>query len=215
MKSTPPSDKVHLRGSHIKALRKHKGWKQITLADRAGISVATVKRVERAESYSAESQTWKNLATALEVDDPNELLVRSESTLSCRDVSGSWKGGGKDIELPGYLTYDLSWRYTLELEISQSNEEVEGTGTIKLFKGRSAKPRFEFPFSATGRVVEENYVFFNFVDEDRVVNGYGSMLYYIAPDGQSMEGYALGRDKGQSSSFHFVLSHFTLERVVP
>lgn len=68
-----------INGEMIKELRLKKSWSQELLADRAGVSMRTVQRMETDGVASLQSRNA--VANALEID-PADLLVTSESQVS-------------------------------------------------------------------------------------------------------------------------------------
>lgn len=206
-----PSEHITISGTKVRALRKAKGLKQLLLATKASLSLATIKRIERTDHISVKAETASSVAEALEVE-LSEIEIRDNNGPKYRDVSGPWHGRGEDVEVPGHLMYEKPVRYEIEFEIEQTGAEFTCLGEIELFPIGSDQLVAKFPFSAFGQVMENNFLIAHITNESKIINGYGTIFYHIAPDGQSMRGYILGRDKGQVSSFHFVFGMFEIMR---
>jgi transcriptional regulator with XRE-family HTH domain len=65
----------------INELRTAKGWTQAELADAAGVTRATVNRLENGKPASIDFAVLEKLADALEVD-PGFLIVREKARRS-------------------------------------------------------------------------------------------------------------------------------------
>lgn len=61
-------------GSKVKAIRESKVWTQQHLAEAAGLSIRTIQRIERGESFSNESIL--SIAAALDIDIQEIIEVR-------------------------------------------------------------------------------------------------------------------------------------------
>src|SRR3990172_9566568 len=77
---SPPMDPVRL-GRQYRALRRRRGWRQVDVASRTGVSKSTIGRIERGEIAGM----------------PLEVLVRVAAVLGARlDVSLRWNGEALD-----------------------------------------------------------------------------------------------------------------------
>src|SRR4051812_22195659 len=77
-------------GRAVRKLREEKGWKQVELADRAGLDFTTIIAVER----GAMELTWGNvrrLADGLEVD--LDALIELAEALAPGEGGESWRVG--------------------------------------------------------------------------------------------------------------------------
>ena len=86
---TTPEQVSQSLAARIKALRLAKGWKQTTLAQRAGVSLASLRRFE--ESGRISLQSLLDLAFALNRLDDFEAMLKPPTALSLAELEAREK----------------------------------------------------------------------------------------------------------------------------
>lgn len=68
MGSTPATPNFEVLGNSITRLRRRRRWTQTELADRAGVSLRTITRIERHDdSHLVSAETWNGIAQAFQL----------------------------------------------------------------------------------------------------------------------------------------------------
>ena len=184
---------VPVNGQRLRELRNNQGLTQKQIADACNVSEQTVRRWERGEaaylSYLASVASFLGVGVAeLSISQANLEL------LATRDISGTWQIDGNDISVPGHLEYQDAKSFRATIEIQQAVGIVQGNG----------KTEDEVPITISGNLVEGgNHFFGQYVIHDPRSNIYGSLVAQFLPDGSSMDGFYLGREVGQGTTYVF------------
>ena len=80
--------KINHLGNNIQTIRKFRGMKQQELADKIGINMQSLSKIERGLNYPA-YETLEKIMEVLDVT-PNELLSRSEERRVGKECRSRW-----------------------------------------------------------------------------------------------------------------------------
>src|SRR4051794_31459359 len=119
-----------LSAATLLALLAERGWLREHLADRSDVSRRTITTVFAEENVSA--ATLASIAAALKVE-PRTLLLDPPPGAAgfARDLSGTWSGTARDLEVPGLIQYTIPpVNYTFEMEVRQAGWSFTATGGL-------------------------------------------------------------------------------------
>lgn len=86
---TTPESVSETLASRLKALRLARGWKQVTLAERSGVTLASLRRFE--ETGKVSLQNLLDLAFALNRLDDFEALLKAPPATSIAELEAAEK----------------------------------------------------------------------------------------------------------------------------
>jgi hypothetical protein len=115
-----------------------------------------------------------------------------------RSLRGHWKGTAEDIPWPKLrhvkllaLHYSKPLGYEIELDIKQREREIWGDAIVTSDETNRV--------SFSGTLQEKKYVFIQYVNKEDRFNDYGYSVFKVTSNSERLEGFFLGRDRGQEA----------------
>lgn len=192
-----------LNGDTIRQLLHQRGLDTRVFAERAGLSERTIRNA--LGGVRIRTGTLAAIADALRVSPASLLITASQSESSMepatffRDISGTWKGTGEDLIVPGHIEYKIApVTYQFEMDLSQTDRDVDGSGWL------IGQENMKQPFEIRGVLKEEgNFLQFEWCNADPRINDFGTGVLEHTADGKQLIGYFVGRERVHSDTVIF------------
>lgn len=204
--------KVYVNGEAIIKLLCEAGISSTQLANLLNLSPTTIANYEASSAHSphlADTKKLQQIADHFRVTLKGLILAPASiesgknglekeiraaeqrfagSENHCRSIAGTWHASSEDVPIPGELEYTHTIPWEASSEIIQVGNTFVARGVDK----------DEDIVLAEGLLLEGgNFVRFNYFLTHNRLRQYGTGLMEFLGDGQTMQGYFLGRDAGQ------------------